>query len=137
MTQSFRWIYSLEAQPGKPLQNMVGNTRVAPSQRLVEVNAVSCTAQLIVPRNTGTMVINAYVLGKYQRRKLRASLVAFKRHACATNEIFLLVADVFARICCEVDSAKANGVQFSAAVDTTMSPFCSLCKRLVVGCGIL
>ena len=57
-------------------------------------------------------------------------LVAFKRHACATNEIFLLVADVFARICCEVDSAKANGVEFSAAVDTAMSPFVRFVRGL-------
>ena len=27
-------------------------------------------------------------------------------HACATNEIFLLVADVFANICCEIEKMR-------------------------------
>lgn len=30
-------------------------------------------------------------------------------HACATNEIFLLVADVFASICCEIEKMREEG----------------------------
>lgn len=38
-------------------------------------------------------------------------LFNFKIHACATNEIFLLVADVFSSICCEVEKMKENLIQ--------------------------
>ena len=36
-------------------------------------------------------------------------LINFKMHACATNEIFLLVADVFASICCEIQKMREEG----------------------------
>lgn len=36
-------------------------------------------------------------------------LINFKMHACATNEIFLLVADVFASICCNIDKMREEG----------------------------
>ena len=36
-------------------------------------------------------------------------LMNFKIHACATNEIFLLVADLFSNICCEVDRMRSEG----------------------------
>ena len=61
----------------------------------------------------------------------RHPLIAFKEHACATNEIFLLVADVFSRICCEVEKAKAEGIDdFSTAVNAAMSPFSRFVRGL-------
>lgn len=43
-------------------------------------------------------------------------MILFKMHAITTNEIFLLVADLFAAICVKADSLIANG----ASVDTAL-----------------
>ena len=49
-------------------------------------------------------------------------LIQFKQHACATNEIFLLVADVFSAICIEVE----NGV----SIDFALRPFKGYVREL-------
>ena len=57
-------------------------------------------------------------------------LIAFKTHACSTNEIFLLVADVFSRICCEVETAIANGTDITIAMNKAKSPFARFVRGL-------
>jgi len=51
------------------------------------------------------------------------SLVQFKIHAMETNEIFLLVADVFAQTCVDVERKLSEGCPFDEAVATSMIPF--------------
>jgi hypothetical protein len=50
-------------------------------------------------------------------------LMKFKVHACTTNEIFLLVAQVFAKICSSVSSSLSSGRDKTAAVDAAMKPY--------------
>ena len=57
-------------------------------------------------------------------------LILFKTHACSTNEIFLLVADVFSRICCEVENAEAKGIDTTIAANKAKSPFARFVRGL-------
>ena len=57
-------------------------------------------------------------------------LFNFKMHACATNEIFLLVADVFSSICCEVEKMKENLMQDDArTVADALRPYCTFVRN--------
>jgi hypothetical protein len=47
-------------------------------------------------------------------------LILFKQHAVQTNEIFLLVADLFARFCSSLDR---SGGDLSAALSTVLAPY--------------
>jgi hypothetical protein len=51
-------------------------------------------------------------------------LIQFKIHACETNEIFLLVADVFASICCEIEERRKECiVDDDAIVRAALHPY--------------
>lgn len=50
-------------------------------------------------------------------------LMKFKVHACTTNEIFLLVAQVFAKICSSVSLSLSSGGDKTAAVDAATRPY--------------
>jgi hypothetical protein len=47
-------------------------------------------------------------------------LILFKQHAVQTNEIFLLVADLFARFCSSLDH---TGGDISTAISTVLAPY--------------
>ena len=57
-------------------------------------------------------------------------ILAFKIHACSTNEIFLLVADVFAKICSAVAASENLGVDRETAIRNAISPYCSYVREL-------
>lgn len=58
-------------------------------------------------------------------------LVEFKMHALRTNEIFLLVADVFAQICCRVEQHLLNGAgSVDEAVVASLPPFDGYVRQL-------
>ena len=59
-----------------------------------------------------------------------SALVQFKIHACETNEIFLLVADIFASICCSVDEMRAEGIMDDAIILTNvLSPYAKFVRN--------
>lgn len=49
-------------------------------------------------------------------------LIQFKTHAVMTNEIFLLVADVFSKICCDIEQG--------ASIDEALHPWSDYCRNL-------
>lgn len=57
-------------------------------------------------------------------------LFCFKIHACATNEIFLLVADVFASICCEIEKMKETLILDDPAVTDALRPYNTFVRNL-------
>ena len=57
-------------------------------------------------------------------------LINFKVHAMSTNEIFLMVGDVFAAICCHVDSLLSAGVELHQAFDVATKPLSSYVREL-------
>lgn len=57
-------------------------------------------------------------------------LIQFKMHACATNEIFLLVAEVFASICCEIEAKRKEEFSDDAAIITSaLHPYCTFVRN--------
>jgi hypothetical protein len=53
-------------------------------------------------------------------------LIQFKQHAIQTNEIFLLVADLFAKFCSFLDRTAVTGgsdVDLSLAISTILGPY--------------
>jgi hypothetical protein len=59
-----------------------------------------------------------------------SSLLQFKIHACETNEIFLLVADVFASICCSLDDMRAEGSMDDAMMLTrALNPYANFVRN--------
>jgi hypothetical protein len=57
-------------------------------------------------------------------------LIQFKMHACATNEIFLLVAEVFASICCEIETKRKEDHSDDAAIITSaLHPYCTFVRN--------
>jgi hypothetical protein len=57
-------------------------------------------------------------------------LIGFKMHAMTTNEIFLMVGDVFASICCHVDGLVASGTSIEQAFDVAMKPLAGYVREL-------
>ena len=52
-------------------------------------------------------------------------LIQFKCHACETNEIFLLVADVFTQICSDIDLVHEQGnvEDMTAMISKSLAPY--------------
>jgi hypothetical protein len=50
-------------------------------------------------------------------------LIQFKQHAIQTNEIFLLVADLFAKFCSFLDHTSVSGGDLSVAISTILGPY--------------
>lgn len=50
-------------------------------------------------------------------------LIAFKLHACQTNEIFLMAADIFAKIVVQVEEASSNGISLDKVLNKACSPY--------------
>jgi hypothetical protein len=57
-------------------------------------------------------------------------LVGFKMHAMATNEIFLMVAEVFASMVCQVDNLVAGGLNPAQAFDVAAKPLSGYVREL-------
>lgn len=57
-------------------------------------------------------------------------LINFKVHAMTTNEIFLMVADVFASMCCHLDNLVSTGVALNQAFDIVSRPLAGYVREL-------
>ncbi|KAJ1402759.1 hypothetical protein B484DRAFT_230639 [Ochromonadaceae sp. CCMP2298] len=57
-------------------------------------------------------------------------LMQFKLHAMTTNEIFLMVADVFASLCVHMDALVESGLSASQAFDVASRPLSGYCREL-------
>lgn len=57
-------------------------------------------------------------------------LINYKIHAMTTNEIFLMVADVFASMCCHLDSLVSTGVELNVAFDIVARPLSGYVREL-------
>jgi hypothetical protein len=58
-------------------------------------------------------------------------LFQFKVHACQTNSIFLLVADVFARICDDVERMRSEGsLDETAIISRALEPYSRFVRNL-------
>jgi hypothetical protein len=57
-------------------------------------------------------------------------LIAFKMHACTTNEIFLMVAELFATICVQADTLVATGLSKEEALSTAVKPLSIYVREL-------
>lgn len=56
-------------------------------------------------------------------------LINFKMHAISTNEIFLMVGELFATICCQVDALVNSGVELNQALSVASKPFESYVRQ--------
>lgn len=65
-------------------------------------------------------------------------LIRFKVHACETNEIFLLVADVFAKICSDVEAAAGMGAGAAAGetVEAALAPYSRFVRNIWWDCVV-
>jgi hypothetical protein len=58
-------------------------------------------------------------------------LFQYKIHACSTNEIFLLVADVFAKVCVEIEARREKGdTALDIIVQEALSPYARFVRNL-------
>lgn len=57
-------------------------------------------------------------------------LISFKVHAMSTNEIFLMVAEVFASIVCQLDNLTASGVHPAQAFEIAAKPLSGYVREL-------
>ena len=57
-------------------------------------------------------------------------LFQFKVHACQTNEIFLLVGDIFAKICTAIENSDGFGEPRESSVTRALSPYSNYCRKL-------
>lgn len=57
-------------------------------------------------------------------------LINYKMHAMTTNEIFLMVADIFASMCCHLDSLVGSGVSHAQAFDIVAAPLAGYVREL-------
>lgn len=57
-------------------------------------------------------------------------LISFKVHAMSTNEIFLMVAEVFASMVCQLDNLTASGVELAQAFDIAANPLSTYVREL-------
>jgi hypothetical protein len=57
-------------------------------------------------------------------------LISFKVHAMSTNEIFLMVADVFAAIVSHLDNLTSGGMATSQAFEVVSRPLSGYCREL-------
>ena len=68
-------------------------------------------------------------------------LIRFKMHACETNEIFLLVADVFAKICSDIDmmrqSKAAGNGEDVAIIAAALAPYDRFVRNLWWDCVVI
>ena len=67
-------------------------------------------------------------------------LIRFKIHACETNEIFLLVADVFAKICSDIDvmrQSKAGNGEDVAIIASALAPYDRFVRNLWWDCVVI
>ena len=69
-------------------------------------------------------------------------LIRFKIHACETNEIFLLVADVFAKICTDIDmmrqsKAGAGNGEDVAIIAAALAPYDRFVRNLWWDCVVV
>ena len=57
-------------------------------------------------------------------------LINFKIHAMTTNEIFLMVGDIFASMCCHIDNLLCTGVSLAQAFDIVARPLSGYVREL-------
>jgi len=57
-------------------------------------------------------------------------LICFKVHAITTNEILLMVAEVFASMCCQADTLISTGMSIQEALDECTQPLSGYVREL-------